>query len=51
LSLLEDFRFHSLTLVAGSVASFFQGTNFKGALIELSFDLGAPLGDALYFGL
>jgi len=33
------------------IARFFQSANFKGALIELFFDLGAPLGNAFYFGL
>jgi len=33
------------------VAAFFQGSNFKGALIEFLFDLGAPLGDAFDFSL
>ena len=33
------------------IAALFKLTNFKGALIEFSFDLGAPLRDAFDFSL
>jgi hypothetical protein len=42
--LFDDFVFESGATVFGLVATVFQGPNFKGALIELSFDLGAPFG-------
>jgi hypothetical protein len=34
-----------------AVTLLFKGPNFKGALIELVFDLGAPLWDTCYFCL
>jgi len=37
--------------LARVVAPHFYGANFKGALLELIFDLSAPFRDALYFGL
>jgi hypothetical protein len=37
--------------MAGIIAALFQRANFKGALIELFFDLGAPVRNAFYFGL
>jgi hypothetical protein len=51
LFLFEDFRFQAGAFLAAVVTALFQGANFKGALIELFFDLSAPLRDALYFGL
>jgi hypothetical protein len=51
LFLLKDFCFQPSTFVTGIVPTLFHGANFKGALIELFFDLGAPVRDALYFGL
>src|SRR3989442_12530980 len=44
LPLFKDFGFQASAFVAGAVAACFQGANFKGALIEFLFDLGAPLG-------
>ena len=51
LPLVEDFRFHSRPLVKRCFFLLFEGPNFKSALIELSFDLGAPFRNALDFSL
>jgi hypothetical protein len=42
--LFDDLIFEPSACVFCLVATIFQGPNFKGALIELSFDLSAPFG-------
>jgi hypothetical protein len=42
--LFDDLDFQARATVFGFVAAVFQCSNFKGALIELSFDLSAPFG-------
>jgi hypothetical protein len=42
--LIDDFVFETCARVFGFVAPVFEGPNFKGALIELFLDLGAPFG-------
>ncbi|HYT49566.1 MAG TPA: hypothetical protein VEL78_04180 [Pyrinomonadaceae bacterium] len=49
--LIEDFFFQAGSFMKSRIALLFEASNFKGALIELFFDLGAPLRDAFYFGL
>jgi hypothetical protein len=46
--LFEDFSFQAGLFDAGIVAQLFQSANFKGALIELFFDLGAPRWNAFF---
>jgi hypothetical protein len=41
--LFDDLVFKTRAKVFGFIATVFEGPNFKGALIELCFDLGAPL--------
>jgi hypothetical protein len=44
IALVNDFVFQAAAVVLCLVALVFQSSNLKGALIELVFDLGAPLG-------
>ena len=51
LLLIENLFFQAGAFMKSQIATFFEGPNFKGALIELFFDLGAPVRDAFYFSL
>jgi hypothetical protein len=41
--LFDNLVFETRAIVFGVIATVFEGPNFKGALIELCFDLSAPL--------
>jgi hypothetical protein len=48
---LGQLGFQLGALMLGTVSLLFKAPNFRGALIELVFDLGAPLWDTCYFCL